>query len=76
MKPYNSEDDFHLSPCAHYTDRELEYSISLARARSGTAQKEKCSQTQIMANEHLVLLAREAVRRVRMRRMQLKRVTQ
>jgi len=71
MNPYNSEDDFHLSPCAHYTDRELEYSISLARARNTTARKEKCSQTQLMANEHLMLLAREAVRRVRMRRAAL-----
>ncbi len=71
MNPYNFEDDFHLSPCAHYTDQELGYSISLARARAGTAQKEECSQTHIMANEHLMLLAREAVRRVRMRRAAL-----
>lgn len=68
MKQYNSGDDFHLSPCGHYTDRELELSISLARARGEAAQKENCSQTHIMANEHLMLLAREAVRRVRMRR--------
>lgn len=69
MSHYNPDAKIHLSPCAHYTDLELEGAIALARARNETAQKEKCSSTQLMANEHLILLAREAVRRVRMRRM-------